>query len=110
MDLDFYLWKNKIKQKDFAKRLGITAANLSLLQSRAVSPSTVAALIIHLETDGEVSFVDLLKDKDRIRFKDYLKRQPANKKLEIKLQQFDNFLNPSSPTTEEPPPASFKVS
>lgn len=109
MDLDFYLWKNKIKQKDFAKRLGITAANLSLLQSRAVSPSTVAALIIHLETNGEVSLVDLLKDKDRVRFKDYLKRQPSEKQLAIKAQTFDSFLQaPQSPGEENS--QKFKIS
>ena len=65
MDLGYYLWKNKIRQAHFAKKIGINPSSLCQIISRKFTPKLVTALKIMMETKGNVTFYDLMKDKDR---------------------------------------------
>ena len=63
--LGYYLWKNKIRQAHFAKKIGINPSSLCQIISRKFTPKLVTALKIMMETKGNVTFYDLMKDKDR---------------------------------------------
>lgn len=65
MELDYYLWKNKIKNKDFAKRCGIAPPTLSVIVHKKRSPLLLTAIKINAETKGQVSLYELLTEEDR---------------------------------------------
>lgn len=64
MQLDYYLWKYKIKQKDFAKTIGVSPACLIQIIKKNVNTRISIAIKIVIATGGKVSFVDLLRDKE----------------------------------------------
>lgn len=61
MDLNEYLWRYGIRQKDFADEVGLSQRTISLFVSRMVSPSLENAIKIVELTDGEVTFKELVK-------------------------------------------------
>jgi transcriptional regulator with XRE-family HTH domain len=63
MKLDYYLFKNKIKQNEFAKKLGIKPAHLSRIVNNKVTPHLELAILIQDLTQGEVPCEDLVKEK-----------------------------------------------
>ena len=65
MDLDEYLWRNKIKQKDFCEKIKIRAHTLSLLVRKIHTPRLYIAVNIVHATKGEVSYKELLREEDR---------------------------------------------
>jgi DNA-binding XRE family transcriptional regulator len=65
LELDYYLWKNKILHKDFAKEVGIATHTLSVLVNKKSSPTLFTALKIYFATDRAVSLFELLKPEDR---------------------------------------------
>jgi DNA-binding XRE family transcriptional regulator len=64
MDLDEYLWRNKIRQKDFCKKIQIQAHTLSLLVRKKHTPRLSIAINIHTVTKGQVEFKELLRPED----------------------------------------------
>ena len=64
MELGYYLFKNRIKIKDFAFRVGVVPYHMTKIIQKRVTPSLVTALKIHEETDGEVSFREMVREKD----------------------------------------------
>ncbi len=60
MELDYYLFINTIKRKDFAKLLGITGNYLSSLIHYRTVPSPQIALKIETLTSGQVKAWDLI--------------------------------------------------
>lgn len=64
MDLDEYLWRNKITRKDFAKKIGMTPHSLSSIVAGKVSAKLYTAINIVEATKGEVSYKDLLRKED----------------------------------------------
>lgn len=69
MDLSYYLWKNKISQVKFSKQIGLSKTNLSGLVTKKNSPSLVTAIKIHRETDGQVSYSEMLRPLDALKLK-----------------------------------------
>jgi len=59
MDLYDYLSKNRIKYKDFAKKIGIGQNHLSSIINKKVKINLSTAMKIHKGTDKQVSFEDL---------------------------------------------------
>lgn len=64
MKLDEYLWRNKIKRKDFAKKTNIEPHSLSNIVNGRVSPKLYTAINIVEATEGIVSYRDLLREDD----------------------------------------------
>lgn len=64
MELDEYLWRNKIKQWKFAQKLGILPHSLSRIVQKKVTPKLYVAVKIVEATDGEVSYRELLRPED----------------------------------------------
>ncbi len=65
MDLDYYLWKNKITQRVFGKVIDMSESSLSHVVSRKGTPRLLTAMKIVQATKGDVTFVELLSDGDR---------------------------------------------
>ena len=65
MDLDEYLWRNKMKQWKFAQKLGIMPHSLSRIVQRKVSPKLYVAIKIVEATEGQVTYRELLRPEDQ---------------------------------------------
>lgn len=65
VDLDYYLWKNKIRHKDFAKAVGISLNTLSMIVNKKRTVNLATAIKIHLETKGAVSLYNLLLPEEK---------------------------------------------
>lgn len=64
MDLAVYLFKNKIKRKDFAKMVGCTHGALSYMCKRARTPNLLLAVKIFIACKGEVGFHEMLREDE----------------------------------------------
>lgn len=60
MKLDEYLWRKKIKQADFAEKVGITRTWLGLVLRGQKKPGRFLAEKIELATGGQVKVEDLI--------------------------------------------------
>jgi transcriptional regulator with XRE-family HTH domain len=60
MKLDYYLWRNKIKHSEFAKKIGVSATSLSAYINKRRQMTLVTALKIHFETKMDVPLYELL--------------------------------------------------
>lgn len=67
MELDFYLFKNKIKHRDFAKTIGITESHLSTLIHKKMNPNILTIIKILEATKGRVSIYELVREKDQLK-------------------------------------------
>lgn len=65
MELDYWLFKNKVKHKEFAKKVGIMPHRLSLIVNKKATPSLLTAIAIHEHTNGQVSYKEMVKLEDR---------------------------------------------
>jgi hypothetical protein len=59
-----YLWEKRTIYSDFAKEADFCKRSLTLYVNRAITPDLLTALKIHAISKGEISFVDILSDKD----------------------------------------------
>lgn len=64
MELDEYLWRNKIRQWKFAQKLGIMPHSLSRIVQKKVTPKLYVAVKIVEATEGQVSYRELLRPED----------------------------------------------
>jgi len=64
MNLREYMFKHRITQRSFAKRLGITHVYLSNITNKKYTPSVKLATRIEEVTKGEVSFVEAIKGNE----------------------------------------------
>jgi len=88
MQLDYYLWKNKIKKQDFAAEIGVTPGNLIQIENKKVTPKTNMALKIMIASKGKVMPSDLLKEKDLLEIKKLeAKHKVYIKNLNINVQR-----------------------
>lgn len=60
MQLRTYLAEHRIRQTDFARRLGTSASHLSVILTRGVLPRAKLISAIQRETGGEVTAADML--------------------------------------------------
>ena len=66
MELDYYLFKNKIKHKDFAKKIGIQPHHLSALVHKKVNPNLITAIKIYDASHGQISYKEMVRLQDRL--------------------------------------------
>jgi len=64
MDLDYWLFKNKITKTDFARTIGISRGHLQGVISGKLKPSIKLAKKIEEATNGKVSKEELLFPED----------------------------------------------
>lgn len=65
MELDYYFFKSRRLQKDFAKAMGISAHALSGIINKHKTPSLYTALAIHYESEQKVPLFSLLKPEEQ---------------------------------------------
>jgi len=65
VELDYYFFKSRRLQKEFAKSIGIGAHTISAIINKHKTPSLYTALAIHFESEGKVSLFSLLKDAEK---------------------------------------------
>ncbi len=65
MDIDEYLWRNKITRKNFAERVGMAAQTMSLLASKKITPSLPNAVNIVKASGGMITYHEMIKEADR---------------------------------------------
>lgn len=85
MDLNEYLWKNRVTQKTFSKTSGLSPRTINFLVHKTFSPSLVSALNVYEATGGDVTFFDMLKDSDVKKLakkKHKIEKSLANKKCD----------------------------
>ncbi len=70
MDLDTYLWKNRIEIKDFAAKVGCHNSYISMIANNKRSPSIKLAKKIEEATNGQVKAKKMIKTK----INNYLKK------------------------------------
>lgn len=66
MHLDYYLWINKIKFKDFAAKIGIGPNHLSNIVRKKMIPSLLTAIKIHKGSDHQVSFEEMASAAEEV--------------------------------------------
>lgn len=65
MDLDEYLWRNKLNAKEFARQCGLSQATILFVKKKRVIPRLDTAMKILQHTNGQVTFEDMLvKDEE----------------------------------------------
>lgn len=65
MELDEWLWKNRIKRIRMARDLGLHTNTIFTAARRIRTPSLFTALAIEKYTDGQVQLTELLSHKDQ---------------------------------------------
>lgn len=65
MELDEYLWRNKISKKYFAEKVRLAPHTLSNIVFKKVTPNLISALNIVKASEGQVTFEELVKDSDK---------------------------------------------
>lgn len=64
VDLDYYLWRNKIQVKDFAKKINISTSQLSNIRHKKITPNLKTAMRIRQESNNEIPYDEMLATKD----------------------------------------------
>jgi hypothetical protein len=64
MELDYYFFKSKRTQVEFAKKSKIAPHTISNFVNKHRSPSLIDAIKIHLESGGQVGVMELLCPKE----------------------------------------------
>lgn len=64
MDLDFWMFKNKVSRLEMARQLNINPGTLIALVKKRRTPTLFTCLAVEKYTRGEVTLVDLLSPKD----------------------------------------------
>jgi len=82
MELDYYLFKNKIKNKDFAQEIGIGLSTLNNILTKRATPNLRNAWKITLATHREVDFSDLLSTTDNKEIRKFERKVIDNLKFE----------------------------
>lgn len=65
MDLDEFLWRQKISQKDFAAKIYQTECQVSSYVNRRRTPSLRIAIKIYEATKGIVDYKEMLNKKEQ---------------------------------------------
>jgi transcriptional regulator with XRE-family HTH domain len=63
MELRLYIFKNRITQKEFAKKIDCSVVHLGKVVNGLITPSANLAIKIVHATNYEVTFEDLFQDK-----------------------------------------------
>ncbi len=66
MELDYYLFKHKISQRDFAVKAKVDPRRLCLYVHKKANPSLLTAVRISKATDGKVTPEELIRLEDRL--------------------------------------------
>jgi len=89
MILKEFFWKKKKNITTFMNTLGLMRRSITLYSSRSTTPGVLSALKIYVGTNKEISFVDLLSDKDLDSFHKFLQEYKfSEKNHELVLEMF----------------------
>jgi transcriptional regulator with XRE-family HTH domain len=65
VELDYYLFKSKRTQKEFAEKIDMLPHSLSFIVNGKKAPNLYHAMQIHYESGGKVTLFDLLKPDEK---------------------------------------------
>ena len=68
MELDEFLWRSKLSQRQFSKKTGINAVTISNMKNFTSIPNLKTAMIIHKFSEGKISLIEMIPPAMR---KDY---------------------------------------
>lgn len=72
MELDEWLWRNKMTCSKLAEYIDVTGPTIQCLRHKKNSPSMLIALKIYTFTGGEVSLMDMFTERDKNKFEIWL--------------------------------------
>ena len=87
MDLDTYLWKNRISQKSFSDKINVLPSTLHHWIKMRITPSLKYAIKIVEASNNEVTYRDLLCPKEKAEF---LKEDEKNIDSQTNLSSTEN--------------------
>jgi len=79
MELKDFLFKNKISQADFSRKIGVTQARVSQIVNKKRNPSSHLMKIIEEVTNGEVTMQELFNPNSPSRLKNRKRKTNENK-------------------------------
>jgi len=68
MDLDEYLWRNKMSQRVFAEKVDVNSVTIFNLKNFKVIPNLLTAMKIFKFTDGQVTFHEMVSPVERKKY------------------------------------------
>lgn len=78
MDLDEYLWRNKITSKSVGDASGISLPAIKEYKYRRITPNLFRALQLQIVTKGNVPLEEFLSIEDKKRFDEWLQENKEN--------------------------------
>lgn len=78
MELKDFLYKNKISQADFSRKIGVTQARISQIVNRKKNPSSHLMKTIEEATNGEVTMQELFNPESPSRLKNRKRKSNEN--------------------------------
>lgn len=69
MDLDEYVWRNRLRLIDISEATGVSVNTLSNIKTKKIVPKLDTALKLHLYSSGEIKFEEMLPDNIREKIK-----------------------------------------
>lgn len=81
MELDDWLWKNRITQKQVSLETGIPMMTIGQIKRKMFVPNLITAMKLQEYTNGEINLIEMLPDKRRPEIDDYKKELEVRKKL-----------------------------
>lgn len=91
MELDYYLFKSKRTQKEFAEKIEMMPHSLSFIVNGKKAPNLYHAMQIHYESGGKVTLFDLLKpeEKEKLDKKYGILKKECVYRNDIKVEESD---------------------
>jgi transcriptional regulator with XRE-family HTH domain len=74
MDIDEFVWMNRMSQRELADIIGIKKELISRYKCGYQSPSLLTALKLAYSTKGKVSFEEMLSKVDKQKWEEFLKK------------------------------------
>lgn len=87
MELDEWLWKNRITQKQVALETGIPMMTIGQIKRKMFVPNLITALKLQEYTKGEIELFEMIPDKRREEIDDYPKELEIRKKIRNKFKE-----------------------
>ena len=86
MELDEWLWKHRITQKQVALETGIPMMTIGQIKRKMFVPNLITALKLQEYTKGEIELFEMIPDKRRGEIDDYQKELEIRKKIRNKFK------------------------
>jgi len=87
MELDEWLWKNRLTQKQVSLDTGIPMMTIGQIKRKMFVPNLITALKLQQYSDGAIKLTEMLPDKRRPEIDDYRKELEIRQKIREKFKE-----------------------